>query len=158
MNEKGVQPGPYRHCKGNEYSVVGTARHSETLEELVVYRQQYGEHGLWVRPKHMFSETVKSMGRRFLVFSHWDRVGSRSATTSSMISRSTCRRKRSRFSSVPMTCALGGSSRTAMLQPQALVRPSPARMGHRLEGGSEVAVRGRHDRDEGGGLYQHPGV
>jgi hypothetical protein len=38
--------------------VVGTARHSETLEELVVYRQEYGDHGLWVRPKQMFLETV----------------------------------------------------------------------------------------------------
>ncbi len=47
--------GRYRHYKGNEYTVLGTARHSETLEELVVYRQEYGEHGLWVRPKQMFS-------------------------------------------------------------------------------------------------------
>jgi cupin 2 domain-containing protein len=54
-----IQPGRYRHFKGNEYTVVGTARHSETLEEMVVYRQEYGEHGLWVRPKAMFSETVK---------------------------------------------------------------------------------------------------
>ena len=45
-----VLPGRYRHYKGNEYSVIGMARHSETLEELVVYRQEYGEHGLWVRP------------------------------------------------------------------------------------------------------------
>jgi hypothetical protein len=46
--------GRYRHYKGNEYTVLDTARHSETLEELVVYRQEYGEHGLWVRPKPMF--------------------------------------------------------------------------------------------------------
>jgi cupin 2 domain-containing protein len=60
MNDKtSIQPGRYRHYKGNEYTVLGTARHSETLEELVVYRQEYGEHGLWVRPKQMFSETVK---------------------------------------------------------------------------------------------------
>ena len=68
MNEKTIQPGRYRHYKGNEYTVVGTARHSETLEELVVYRQEYGEHGLWVRPKEMFSEKVKVDGeevRRF---------------------------------------------------------------------------------------------
>ena len=45
-----VQPGRYRHYKGNEYTVLGVARHSETLDELVVYRQEYGEHGLWVRP------------------------------------------------------------------------------------------------------------
>jgi cupin 2 domain-containing protein len=58
-----VQPGRYRHYKGNEYTVIGTARHSETLEELVVYRQEYGVHGLWVRPKEMFVETVKVNGR-----------------------------------------------------------------------------------------------
>jgi cupin 2 domain-containing protein len=64
MSEKSsIQPGRYRHYKGNEYTLVGTARHSETLEELVVYRQEYGEHGLWVRPKEMFSETVKVGGR-----------------------------------------------------------------------------------------------
>lgn len=57
-----IPPGRYRHYKGNEYTVVGTARHSETLEELVVYRQEYGEHGLWVRPKQMFGETVKLDG------------------------------------------------------------------------------------------------
>jgi hypothetical protein len=58
-----VQPGRYRHYKGQEYTVLGTARHSETLEEVVVYRQEYGEYGLWVRPKQMFSETVKVDGR-----------------------------------------------------------------------------------------------
>ena len=54
-----VQPGRYRHYKGNEYTVIGVALHSETEGELVVYRQAYGEHGLWVRPKQMFLETVK---------------------------------------------------------------------------------------------------
>jgi cupin 2 domain-containing protein len=58
-----VTPGRYRHYKGNKYTVVGTARHSETLEEMVVYRQQYGEHGLWVRPKEMFLEMVKVDGQ-----------------------------------------------------------------------------------------------
>jgi hypothetical protein len=61
MNE--VTPGRYRHYKGNEYTVIGTARHSETLEEQIVYRQEYGEHGLWVRPKQMFSEMVTVDGR-----------------------------------------------------------------------------------------------
>src|SRR5438270_6395878 len=56
MNE--LPPGRYRHYKGNEYTVLGVARHSETHVELVVYRQEYGEHGLWVRPKTMFMETV----------------------------------------------------------------------------------------------------
>jgi hypothetical protein len=54
-----IQPGRYRHYKGNEYTVLGVARHSETLEELVVYRQEYGERGLWVRPAAMFVETVE---------------------------------------------------------------------------------------------------
>lgn len=64
MNEKTqIQPGRYRHYKRLEYTVVGTARHSETLEEHVVYRQEYGDHGLWVRPKQMFSETVKIDGK-----------------------------------------------------------------------------------------------
>jgi cupin 2 domain-containing protein len=58
-----LPPGRYRHCKGNEYTVIGTARHSETLEEMIVYRQEYGEHGLWVRPRRMFCETVKVDGR-----------------------------------------------------------------------------------------------
>ena len=53
-----ITPGRYRHYKGNEYTVLGVARHSETLEELVVYRQDYGERGLWVRPAAMFGETV----------------------------------------------------------------------------------------------------
>ena len=58
-----ITSGRYRHFKGNEYTVLGTARHSETLEELVVYRQEYGDHGLWVRPAAMFAETVMVDGR-----------------------------------------------------------------------------------------------
>ena len=53
-----VKPGRYRHYKGNEYIVLGVARHSETEDELVVYRQDYGDRGLWVRPAAMFAETV----------------------------------------------------------------------------------------------------
>lgn len=63
-----ITPGRYRHYKGNEYTVVGVARHSETLEEIVVYRQEYGDHSLWVRPAAMFAETVDVDGqtvRRF---------------------------------------------------------------------------------------------
>lgn len=51
--------GRYRHYKGNEYEVIGMAKHSETLEELVVYRPLYGERGLWVRPREMFLEKVE---------------------------------------------------------------------------------------------------
>lgn len=50
--------GRYRHFKGAEYEVVGIARHSETMEEFVVYRSLYGEQGLWVRPRAMFLENV----------------------------------------------------------------------------------------------------
>lgn len=51
-------PGHYRHYKGGEYEVVGAARHSETLEPLVVYRPLYNATGLWVRPHAMFFESV----------------------------------------------------------------------------------------------------
>lgn len=51
-------PGRYRHYKGGLYDVIGTARHSETLEPMTLYRALYGEQGLWVRPAAMFGETV----------------------------------------------------------------------------------------------------
>ena len=57
-----IKPGRYRHFKGNEYEVIGTARHSETLEELVVYRALYDNGGLWVRPAAMWSEIVDRDG------------------------------------------------------------------------------------------------
>jgi hypothetical protein len=58
-----IQLGRYRHYKGKEYTVIGVALHSETHEEFVVYRQEYADHGLWVRPKQMFLETVEVEGR-----------------------------------------------------------------------------------------------
>jgi hypothetical protein len=54
--------GLYRHYKGGLYEVIGSARHSETLEPMTVYRALYGEHGLWVRPAAMFSEQVTIEG------------------------------------------------------------------------------------------------
>ena len=51
-------PGLYQHYKGMRYEVLGTVRHSETLEPMTLYRALYGEHGLWVRPAAMFLETV----------------------------------------------------------------------------------------------------
>lgn len=57
-----VRPGRYRHFKGNEYQVLGVARHSETEEEMVVYRALYGEGGLWVRPAAMWLENVTRDG------------------------------------------------------------------------------------------------
>ena len=53
-----VPPGLYRHYKGRLYQVLGTARHSESLEPMTVYRALYGEHGLWVRPAAMFAEEI----------------------------------------------------------------------------------------------------
>nr|WP_315238203.1 DUF1653 domain-containing protein [uncultured Albidiferax sp.] len=57
-------PGRYRHYKGMLYDVVGTVRHSETLEPMTLYRALYGEHGLWVRPAAMFEEEVVIAGVR----------------------------------------------------------------------------------------------
>lgn len=56
-------PGRYRHFKGGEYEVLGVARHSEGLEDMVVYRPLYNDKGLWVRPLSMFLETVEHEGR-----------------------------------------------------------------------------------------------
>jgi hypothetical protein len=68
----GPKPGLYRHYKGNTYRVVGLARHSETLEPLVVYEALDGAGGLWVRPAAMWSEIVEVAGRRVVRF---ERVG-----------------------------------------------------------------------------------
>lgn len=65
-----IQPGRYRHFKGGEYEVIGVARHSETMEELVVYRALYGERGLWVRPVAMWLETVERDGKQFQRFTY----------------------------------------------------------------------------------------
>ena len=63
MNKDTVIPGRYRHFKGMEYEVLGVARHSETLEEMVVYRALYGEGDIWVRPVSMWLETVERDGK-----------------------------------------------------------------------------------------------
>ena len=65
-----IKPGRYRHFKGREYEVIGVAKHSETLEEMVVYRQLYGEHGLWVRPASMWEETVERDGKSYKRFTY----------------------------------------------------------------------------------------
>ena len=57
-----LKPGRYRHFKGGEYELLGVARHSETLEPMVVYRALYGEGGLWVRPAAMWNEHVEREG------------------------------------------------------------------------------------------------
>ena len=57
-----IQAGCYRHYKGGEYQVLGTVRHSETLETMVLYRALYGAHGLWVRPYAMFTGSLEVDG------------------------------------------------------------------------------------------------
>ena len=65
-----IKHGKYRHFKGNEYEVIGTAKHSETMEEMVVYRALYGEFGLWVRPASMWEETVERDGKTYQRFTY----------------------------------------------------------------------------------------
>ena len=65
-----IKPGRYRHFKGKEYEIIGVAKHSETEEEMVVYRQLYGEHGLWVRPASMWEEKVERDGKTFTRFTY----------------------------------------------------------------------------------------
>ena len=64
-----VEPGRYRHFKGQLYEVIGTAQHSETEEEYVVYRALYGDRALWVRPRAMWDEQIERdgyVGSRFV--------------------------------------------------------------------------------------------
>lgn len=65
-----IKPGRYRHFKGNEYRVLFPARHSETLEPMVVYQALYGERGIWVRPAGMWNETVERDGQRYRRFTY----------------------------------------------------------------------------------------
>ena len=53
-----IKPGIYKHYKGNRYEVIGIGRHTETLEDFVLYRALYGDYDLWIRPLSMFCETV----------------------------------------------------------------------------------------------------
>ena len=69
MRNETIKSGKYKHYKGKEYEVIGTARHSETLEELVVYRalydsKEFGDMALWVRPLGMFLEEVETDGKK----------------------------------------------------------------------------------------------
>ena len=63
-----IQPGRYRHFKGNEYEVIAVARHSEDGSPVVVYRALYGDRGIWVRPAAMWNETVARDGKIFKRF------------------------------------------------------------------------------------------
>ena len=67
-----IKPGRYRHFKGKEYEVLFTARHSETEEEMVVYRTLYGDYSIWVRPASMWNETVEWEGQSFKRFTYVD--------------------------------------------------------------------------------------
>ncbi len=62
MDDMELRPGRYRHFKGNEYRLLYVARHSETLEPMVVYQALYGEQGIWVRPAAMWNEYVERDG------------------------------------------------------------------------------------------------
>ena len=62
--EYNIKPGKYRHYKGNYYEVLGMARHSETVEEMVVYKALYGDGGVWVRPASMWNEEVEVGNQR----------------------------------------------------------------------------------------------
>ena len=65
-----IKKGIYRHFKGNEYEVIGIARHSETLEEMVIYKALYGDGDIWVRPVSMWSETVIKDGVEYKRFTY----------------------------------------------------------------------------------------
>lgn len=69
MNET-IKLGRYKHFKGNEYNVLYIAKHSETLEEYVVYQALYGEHGIWVRPASMWNEIVERDGKTYKRFEY----------------------------------------------------------------------------------------
>jgi hypothetical protein len=64
--------GLYQHYKGNLYNVIGVARHSETLEEMVVYQSLYGEYRLWTRPRAMFEKDIQYNGQ---TMSHFKYIG-----------------------------------------------------------------------------------
>lgn len=69
---KNLKKGKYRHYKGKEYEVIDIVRHSETLEELVLYKQLYDDGGLWVRPKAMFFEQIELNGQKMPRFECMD--------------------------------------------------------------------------------------
>lgn len=65
-----IKLGKYRHFKGNEYEVIGIAKHSETLEEMVIYRALYGDGDYWVRPISMWNEEVVRDGKTYKRFTY----------------------------------------------------------------------------------------
>ena len=67
-----IKLGVYQHYKGNYYQVVSLARHTETLEALVVYQELYGSYGIWVRPLDMFTGKVLIGGKEVARFKFVD--------------------------------------------------------------------------------------
>lgn len=65
-----IKKGKYRHYKGKGYEVIGIGKHSETLEEMVVYKASYGDNQIWVRPKEMFLEKVLVDGKEVFRFEY----------------------------------------------------------------------------------------
>ena len=65
--------GLYRHYKGNQYEVIGFAKHSETLEDMVIYKALYGKHGTWVRPLSMWENPIEFNGRTVKRFEYIDK-------------------------------------------------------------------------------------
>lgn len=65
-----IKLGRYRHFKGGEYRVLAIAKHSETMEPMVVYQALYGECGIWVRPAAMWNETIERDGQTFRRFTY----------------------------------------------------------------------------------------
>ena len=63
-----IKKGIYRHYKGNLYQVIEVATHSETQEQLVVYRTLYGDYSMWVRPLEMFEESIQVDGQKVARF------------------------------------------------------------------------------------------
>ncbi len=70
--ESEIKLGRYRHFKGNEYNVLYVAKHSETLELMVVYQALYGDGGIWVRPASMWNEEVEVDGTIYKRFEYID--------------------------------------------------------------------------------------
>lgn len=70
-----MKQGLYQHYRGNLYQVIGVSRHSETLEEMVVYQALYDDYGLWVRPKAMFEKTVIHEGQECFRFRFLNSIG-----------------------------------------------------------------------------------
>lgn len=65
-----IKLGKYKHFKGNEYEVIALAKHSETLEDMVVYKALYGERGIWVRPASMWNDTIEKDGEKVKRFTY----------------------------------------------------------------------------------------